>query len=73
MAQTERGRAITIQVKIPIGPEDIGKTVEVISIKKLGIVTSFTADEVSVRILSEPKARNYKREDVRYSQKHLRH
>jgi len=60
-------------VKIPIGPEDIGKRVVIIPLNKLGIVTSFTADYVSVRMPSERISTRYKREDVKYYKPDLRH
>jgi hypothetical protein len=61
-----------LQVKILIGPEDIGKTVVVIPLKKLGIVTSFTAYCVDVRLLNARAPQRFKREEVKYHQASLR-
>jgi hypothetical protein len=58
---------------IKIGPEDIGKQVFVSSVRKTGIVTSFTADYVSVRSPNDRMSQRYKREDCIYLRSALRH
>ena len=72
MAPT-KGAEFVVRVKIPIGPEDIGKTVVVIPLNKLGMITSFTAYCVDVRLLNARAPQRFKREEVRYLQSNLRH
>jgi hypothetical protein len=58
---------------IKIGPEDIGKQVFVSSVRKTGIVTSFTADYVSVRGPNDRISQRFKRVDCMYLRSALRH
>lgn len=71
----DKTKMTQVQHRIPfrIGPEDIGKDVYVISLKRNGIVTSWTATAVSVLSPGDRRARAYSYDDLMYIRSSIRH